>query len=37
MGKIAVILRKVYNFFANIEERLIDEYDGYDKETNMED
>lgn len=37
MRKMADILRKVYNFFMNIEEKLIDQYDGYDKETNMED
>lgn len=37
MIKLARILTVIYNFFANIEERLIDEYDGYDKEQNMED
>lgn len=37
MSWIATILRKVYNFFMNIEERLINEFDGYDKEMNMED
>jgi len=37
MRKVADILRKTYNFFANIEEKLIDEFDGYDRETNMED
>jgi hypothetical protein len=37
MRKVSNILRKVYNFFMNIEERLIDEFDGYDKEMNMED
>ena len=37
MRRIADIVKKIYNFFLNIEERLIDEYDRYDKETNMED
>ena len=37
MRKVADILRKIKNFFLNIEERLIDEYDVYDKETHMED
>ena len=37
MRRMIAILRKTANFFLNIEERLIDEYDGYDKETNMED
>lgn len=37
MIKVADILRKVVNFFINIEERVIDEFEGYDKETNMED
>lgn len=37
MKIIACILRKIYNFFWNIEERLTDEFDGYDKETHMED
>lgn len=37
MKTIADILRKIYNFFANIEERIIDEFEGYDRETNMED
>ena len=37
MSSIATILRKVYNFFMNIEERMIDEFDGYDEEQNLED
>lgn len=37
MKMIADILRKVVNFFINIEERVIDEFEGFDKETNMED
>lgn len=37
MIRIADILRKVVNFFINIEERVIDEFEGYDNETNMED
>lgn len=37
MRKAADILRKIYNFFANIEEKMIDEFEGYDRETNMED
>ena len=35
MRKIADILRKIVNFFINIEERVIDEFEGYDSETNM--
>ena len=37
MKTIADILRKIVNFFINIEERVIDEFEGFDKETNMED
>lgn len=37
MKRIASILKVIYNFFANIEERIIDEFEGYDRETNMED
>ena len=37
MRKIARILNCFCRFFWKIEERLIDEYEGYDKETNMED
>lgn len=37
MIKLARILTVIYNFFANIEERIIDEFEGYDKEQNMED
>ena len=37
MRRLARILTVIYNFFANIEERIIDEFEGYDKETNMDD
>lgn len=37
MRKIADILKCFCRFFWKIEERLIDEYEGYDRETNMED
>ena len=37
MKRIARILKVIYSFFMNIEEKLIDEYEGYDRETNMED
>lgn len=37
MRKAANILRKIKNFFLDIEERLIDEFEGYDIEQNMED
>ena len=37
MKKIADILKSFCRFFWKIEERIIDDFEGYDKETNMED
>lgn len=37
MRKIVDIFRKIKNFFLGIEEKLIDDFEGYDKEQNMED
>ena len=37
MRKLADILSKLIRAFWNIEERVIDEFEGYDKEQNMED
>ena len=37
MRKMTDILKRLAKFFFKIEEKLIDEFEGYDKETNMED
>jgi len=37
MRKMTDILKRLAKFFFNIEEKLIDEFEGYDTEQNMED